>query len=122
MKLQSVISSPSRFLWLSPYQTNISQTWGGKWRNLDPVDWGEWELCNNSAVKDGVEHRQEGGECKTLISHVNPTCFNINILNSLLTYWYLPIANMDFILTIVKSLFVFFSFSSSCSKIPFRVD
>ena len=47
-------------------------------RYLDPVDWGERELCNDSAVKDGVEHGEESSECKSWTFHDLLLCFNDN--------------------------------------------
>ena len=45
---------------------------------LDPIDWGERELCNDSAVKDGVEHGEESSECKTWTFQDLLLCFNDN--------------------------------------------
>ena len=38
---------------------------------LDPVDGSEGELGHHSALEDGVEHGEEGGEGKTWQLHVN---------------------------------------------------
>jgi len=64
--------------------------------SLNPVDGREGKLCHNSPIKNGVEHGEEGGEGE-------------------------PYGNIDFIFTIVRSRFVFFSFSSSASILRFRL-
>ena len=102
------MSSPSRFRWLKPNRP-ISFPFlcnRGLTPTLHPVDGSEGKLGHNTSVKDGVEHGEERGEGKTWRRYLKRE--NGTELNQ-------PIANIDFIFTMVRSLLVFFSFSSSCS-------
>merc|ERR1719187_598391 len=75
MKLQSVMSSARRFLWLSPWTQYI-----------------------------GVKGSLATTRPSKIVLNMDRRAVKAN-----------PMANMDFILTIVRSRLVFFSFSSSAS-------